>query len=101
MKIVISGLAAFVLAMAGQAAAQAQSAAAPASSFNPRAAFAPMTLPGAVNSYRSANGAPGPEYWQNEPDYVIHASIDTATKTLSGDEVITYTNNSPDALDVL
>jgi hypothetical protein len=57
-----------------------------------------LTLPEAVNSYRSSNGAPGPAYWQNEADYEMHAAIDTAKKVLTNDETITYTNNSPDLL---
>ena len=66
--------------------------------YDPLKTFAPLTLPEPVNSYRSANGAPGPLYWQNRADYELHATIDTASKTLNGTEVITYTNNSPDAL---
>jgi hypothetical protein len=66
--------------------------------YDPRITFAPLTLPEPVNSYRSSNGAPGPAYWQNQADYVMHASIDTAAKVLTNDEVITYTNNSPDTL---
>ena len=46
----------------------------------------------------SADGAPGPDYWQNRADYELHAQIDTAHKVLSATEVITYTNHSPDAL---
>jgi hypothetical protein len=68
------------------------------STYDPRVTFAPLTLPEPVNSYRSGNGAPGPNYWQNEADYVMHAAIDPASHTLTNDEVITYTNNSPDTL---
>ena len=50
---------------------------------------------------RSASGAPSAAYWQNRADYRITARIDTNTKRLSGEEVISYTNNSPDALDAL
>lgn len=75
--------------------AQAQST---ASAYDPRITFAPLTLPTPVNAYRSSNGAPGPDYWQNEADYVLHATLDTKTKELLGTETITYTNNSPDAL---
>jgi len=81
--------------------ALAQSPAAPPSgfgSYDPRITFAPLTLPEAVNGYRSANGAPGPSYWQNEADYEMHAAIDTEKKVLSNTETITYTNNSPDVL---
>jgi Peptidase family M1 domain/Bacterial Ig-like domain (group 4) len=81
-------------------AAQAQSAPAstPATNYDPRLTFAPLSLPDPVNAYRSSNGAPGPAYWQNEADYEMHADLDTKAKVLHNDEVITYTNNSPDAL---
>ncbi len=69
-----------------------------APAFDPLKTFAPLTLPDPVNAYRSANGAPGPQYWQNRADYDLHATIDTATKTLTATENITYTNNSPDTL---
>ena len=51
-----------------------------------------------MNRYRSSNGAPGPDYWQNRADYELHAKLDTARKELSATEVITYTNHSPDSL---
>jgi hypothetical protein len=69
-----------------------------ASSYDPRLTFAPLQLPEPVNAYRSSNGAPGPAYWQNEADYEMHAELDTQAKVLRNDEVITYTNNSPNAL---
>lgn len=70
----------------------------PSVSYDPRLTFAPLVLPDPVNQYRSGNGAPGPAYWQNEADYEMHAELDTQAKTLRNDEVITYTNNSPDIL---
>ena len=70
----------------------------PESTYDPRLTFAPLTLPDPVNVYRSSNGAPGPNYWQNEADYELHATLDTAAKQLHTDETITYTNNSPDTL---
>jgi hypothetical protein len=68
--------------------------------YDPQAAFAPFPMDQAVNAYRSANGMPGPQYWQNRADYSIHATLnpDAAAPSLSGDEVIVYTNNSPDTL---
>lgn len=69
--------------------------------YDPLQTFAPLLLPDPVNSYRGADGTPGPSYWQNRADYLLRASIDTATHTLSGSEIITYTNNSPSALDCL
>jgi hypothetical protein len=50
------------------------------------------------NAYRTASGMPGPLYWQQRADYTIHASLDTATHTIRGEEAIRYTNNSPDTL---
>jgi hypothetical protein len=82
-------------------AALVRAAAPPESRYDPLQTFAPLTFSQAVNQYRSASGAPGPEYWQNRADYEIRARIDTAAKQLSGSEVITYTNHSPDALSSL
>ncbi|WBL25170.1 M1 family metallopeptidase [Zunongwangia sp. HGR-M22] len=50
------------------------------------------------NSYRSASGVPGPDYWQNEADYEIKATLDDKAHTLSGEITLSYTNNSPDEL---
>ena len=69
-----------------------------APTFDPRITFAPLTLPQPVNSYRSASGQPGPAFWQNEADYTMHATLDPVAKVLTNDEIITYTNNSPDTL---
>jgi hypothetical protein len=69
--------------------------------YDPLQSFAPLTLPGPVNSYRSANGAPGPNYWQNQADYELHVTLDAQAKTIGGTVAITYTNNSPDRLESL
>ncbi len=53
------------------------------------------------NEYRNAAGAPGHNYYQQKADYKITAVINDETQILSGDETITYTNNSPDRLDYL
>ena len=53
------------------------------------------------STYRTASGAPGPDYWQQRADYVIKAEIDESNNTLSGEETITYFNNSPDVLDYI
>ena len=60
-------------------------------------AFRRLELP-AANTIRTGSGAPGPDYWQQRVDYVIRASLDTAARTLRGEERITYHNNSPDTL---
>lgn len=50
------------------------------------------------NDYRTASGAPGPDYYQQRADYVMDIKIDDETQRLYGEETITYTNNSPNAL---
>ena len=37
-------------------------------------------------------------YWQQQVDYKINVSLNDKTKTLTGEETIRYTNNSPDTL---
>jgi hypothetical protein len=53
------------------------------------------------NQYRTAGGAPGSNYYQQKADYKIAITIDDATQRLTGEETITYTNNSPDKLEYL
>jgi hypothetical protein len=53
------------------------------------------------NSFRTAAGAPGHEYYQQKADYKMTITINDETQVLSGDETITYTNNSPDKLEYL
>lgn len=50
-------------------------------------------------AYRTASGKPGPSYWQNGADYVLNVSLDEANRTITGNVVITYKNNSPESLD--
>ncbi|MBA3899028.1 MAG: M1 family metallopeptidase [Bacteroidetes bacterium] len=54
-----------------------------------------------ANTYRTASGAPGHQYWQQRADYNIVAFLDEKNFTLHGEEIITYHNNSPDALKYL
>lgn len=72
-----------------------------ASNYQPADLFSPLFYSEKGNEFHSANGSPGPKYWQNRVDYIIKAAIDTVAKTLSATENITYTNNSPDALPFL
>ncbi len=53
------------------------------------------------NGYRSASGAPGPDYYQQQADYVMDIELDDVNKKIYGFETITYTNNSPDELEYL
>ena len=53
------------------------------------------------NRFRTASGAPGVDYYQQQVDYVMDIELDDANKKLYGKETITYTNNSPDELPYL
>ncbi|KJJ38346.1 MULTISPECIES: M1 family metallopeptidase [Pseudomonadati] len=53
------------------------------------------------NMFRTASGAPGPSYYQQQADYVMDIELDDKNKKLSGFETITYSNNSPDPLEFL
>ncbi|MBN1253489.1 MAG: M1 family metallopeptidase [Bacteroidales bacterium] len=54
-----------------------------------------------ANCYRTASGAPGNQYWQQKADYQIKVVLDENKNTISGEETITYINNSPDNLSYL
>jgi len=53
------------------------------------------------NMFRTASGAPGPAYYQQQADYKIDIELDDKKAKLSGSETITYYNNSPDSLEYL
>ena len=53
------------------------------------------------NTYRSASGAPGPDYYQQQADYKMNITLDDENARLYGVETITYHNNSPDDLEYL
>ena len=92
-RLLFAGL---VLAVAGQQAAVAQTT----NSGTDKFAQLETMLP-TPNSYRTASGAPGPDYWQQRADYDIKVTLDDAKQALTGRETITYTNLSPDALPYL
>lgn len=50
------------------------------------------------NTYRTASGAPGESYWQQQADYQINATLDEAKKRITATGTITYRNNSPHPL---
>ncbi|HKC46197.1 MAG TPA: hypothetical protein VKB63_01250, partial [Gemmatimonadales bacterium] len=85
---------AFAITISAATMARAQHPAAGVPDTSP---FRPLEL-ATPNQFRSASGLPGPAYWQQRADYTIHASLDTATQTITGEETIRYTNNSPDTL---
>jgi hypothetical protein len=51
-----------------------------------------------ANNYRTASGAPGHDYWQQQADYDMKIILDDANQRVYGEETVTYTNNSPDEL---
>lgn len=51
--------------------------------------------------YRSAMGTPGDQYWQNQADYSIEATLNTEQNTINGTVTLTYHNNSPYNLDYI
>jgi hypothetical protein len=90
---------AVALLLASSAGMAAQTS--PASNYDPLQTFAPFVYPQPVNAFRTASGRPGPLFWQNRADYQIKATLEPTTRKLTGEETITYTNHSPDDLDVL
>ena len=50
------------------------------------------------NTYRTASGAPGADYWQQQVDYKMKIRLDDEIQKIHGEEIITYHNNSPDVL---
>ena len=53
------------------------------------------------NMYRTASGAPGPEYYQQKADYKINIELDYKNTKLYGQETVTYTNNAKESLDYM
>ncbi|AYN06430.1 M1 family metallopeptidase [Flavobacterium sp. 140616W15] len=53
------------------------------------------------NMFRTASGAPGPAYYQQQADYKIDVELDDKNSKLTGSETIIYSNNSPDNLEYL
>ncbi|MES2573574.1 MAG: M1 family metallopeptidase [Bacteroidota bacterium] len=64
-------------------------------------AFAPFFYSKNGTNTRSASGQPGFEYWQNRADYKLSAKLNVANNEITGTGIITYTNNSPDAMSFL
>ncbi|MFN7333570.1 MAG: aminopeptidase, partial [bacterium] len=50
------------------------------------------------NSYRSAAGEPGPDYWQQKVDYNIDVTLNDEDQSIQGTESIRYHNQSPHTL---
>lgn len=73
----------------------------PVSNYNYHDAFAPNFYTKNGTDTRSASGQPGPKYWQNRADYQLAAVLNDKTKEITGTEILTYTNNSPDKISFL
>ncbi|MEX1137580.1 MAG: M1 family metallopeptidase [Balneolales bacterium] len=58
-------------------------------------AFQPLTMPSST-PFRTGSGVPGPNYWQNDVNYLLEVSLDDQDHEISGSVTIDYTNNSPD-----
>lgn len=71
------------------------------SSYDYTAAFAENFYTHNGNLYRTADGRPGPRYWQNAVNYKIDVSLDPETKKITGSEQVHYVNNSPNSLKFL
>ncbi|WP_445733044.1 hypothetical protein [Mariniflexile sp.] len=71
------------------------------SKYDPKDFYLPSFNPPPGNVYRSAKGTPGPLYWQNRADYLIHTTLSEKDTSITGDVTITCTNNSPDGLEYL
>ncbi|MEM7080103.1 MAG: M1 family metallopeptidase [Pseudomonadota bacterium] len=51
-----------------------------------------------ANSYRTAGGEPGHEYWQQKVDYDIDVRLLEDRRRIEASQTIRYTNRSPDTL---
>ncbi len=71
------------------------------SKYDHAALFAPRFYTNNGSETRAANGEPGPQYWQNRADYQLAAHLNEKNNEITGAEVLTYTNNSPQKLDFL
>ena len=73
----------------------------PSSIYNYNEAFGNNFYTKNATETRSASGQPGAKYWQNRADYNLAVTLNDQTNEISGTEILTYTNNSPDKLGFL
>ena len=90
-----------ILFIANQIVAQDKPVSTPKSEKNPDKFMQMYDLLATPNMYRTASGAPGPEYYQQQADYKIDIELDDKNTKLYGTETITYTNNAKESLDYL
>ncbi|HEX5024307.1 MAG TPA: M1 family metallopeptidase [Agriterribacter sp.] len=60
--------------------------------------FSPLFYTNNGNEYRSANGEPGPAYWQNRASYGIDATLNDKENEITATVTLEYKNNSPHQL---
>ncbi|BAU52830.1 M1 family metallopeptidase [Mucilaginibacter gotjawali] len=98
----IAGFALAFLTVASVTHAQdAAKPAQPTTNYDYHETFGPPFYTKNGTEYRAANGEPGPKYWQNRADYQIAATLNEDANQITGSEVLTYTNNSPQKLGYL
>jgi hypothetical protein len=100
-KLIASFSLAFLTIASAVNAQQATPAAAPNTKYDYHETFGPPFFTKNGNEFRAADGAPGPKYWQNKADYQLSARLNDETNEITGSEVLTYTNNSPQKLGFL
>jgi cytochrome c556 len=71
---------------------------APATKYDYHELWKPFFFTKNGGEYRAADGEAGPKYWQNRADYQLAAKLNDETNEITGTEVLTYTNNSPQKL---
>ena len=80
--------------------AQQAAAAAPVAAAAPAdALYMPRDVrPAYAAGTRSADGNPGPKYWQNHSVHTMDITVEPPSRTISATQDITFTNNSPDPM---
>ena len=53
------------------------------------------------NMYRTGGGAPGAFYYQQQANYKMDIRLDDENQRIYGEEMVTYINNAPEALEYL
>jgi len=97
----LAGLTLAFLSGAGQGQAQDTAKNKQPSVYDYHETFGPLFYTKNGTEYRAANGEPGPKYWQNRADYQLAARLDDQKNEITGSEILTYTNNSPQRLGYL
>lgn len=94
-------LTALFLGTSALSAQEAKSISSSVSNYDYYDAFGPNFYSQNGSETRSASGQPGAKYWQNSVDYQLTVKLNEQNSEISGTEILTYTNNSPDKLSFL